>query len=148
MRCDIIGAQMNAIGSRGKRDVRAGVNEETSSKFSVLSSQWSAVAHGTQNVPCQHFQFPCAQILFAKLDVVDAGTRGFSDFGEQGVSAGAFVAAKLASIGNVIEHTAVSHQLSAYYECGADTPVQAKTTGLSRIQSRRDHRQLPNCARP
>src|ERR1019366_3200382 len=68
MRCDIIGAQMNASGSRGKRDVRAGVNEETSSKLSVLSSQWSAVAHGTQGVPCQHFQFPCAQILFAKLD--------------------------------------------------------------------------------
>jgi hypothetical protein len=42
------------------------------------------------------------------------------------VSAGAFVAAKLASVGDVIEHTAVSHQLSAYYErslrlCGADT---------------------------
>ena len=47
MRCDIVCAQMNAVGSRGKRDVGAGVNEETSSQFSVLSSQWSAVAHGS-----------------------------------------------------------------------------------------------------
>src|ERR1035437_5927574 len=119
MRCDIVCAQMNAVGSRGKRDVRAGVNEET--------RRWRILAHSRDHFPCQSFQFPRAQIFFAELDVVDMGTRGLGDFGEQGSAAGAFVAAKLASVGDVIEQTAVSHQLSAYYGrllCGADTLVR------------------------
>ena len=53
------------------------------------------------------FQFARAQIFFAKLDIVDAGMRGFGDFGEQGAAAGAFVATKLASVGDVVEQTAV-----------------------------------------
>ena len=108
MRRDIVSAQMNAVGSRGQRDVRARVDEEASSQFSVLSSQWSAVVAPRQGVPCQHFQLPGAQIFFAELDVVDARTGGFGDFGEQGAAAGAFVAAKLASVGDVIEQTAVA----------------------------------------
>ena len=47
--CDIVGAQMNAVGSGGKRDVSAGVDEQasshwrTSSRFSVLSSRASCL---------------------------------------------------------------------------------------------------------
>src|SRR5208337_357751 len=37
------------------------------------------------------------------------------DFGEQGAAASVFVAAKLAAVGDVVERTAVSHRLSAYY---------------------------------
>src|SRR5258708_35225785 len=120
---------MNAVDSGGKRDVGAGVDEETSSetssRFSVLSSQWNAIAHGGQGLPCQYFQFSRAQIFFAELDVVDSGSRCFSDLVEQGAAAGSFVAAKLALVGDVTEQTAVRHQLSAYYErfvWGANTP--------------------------
>src|SRR5260370_26476349 len=73
-------------------------------------------AHDRDHLPRQSFQLPRTQIFFAELDVVDAGTRGFGDFGEQRLPAGAFVAAKLAAVGNVIEQTAVSHRFSAYYE--------------------------------
>ena len=126
MRRDIVGAQMNAVGSRGKRDVGAGVDEEASSQFSVLSSQWSAVAHGRDRFPRQRFQFPRAEIFFAELDIVDAYTCSFGDLGEQGAATGVFVAAKLASVGDVIEQTAVSHQHSAYYESSLHTGLTVR----------------------
>src|SRR5208282_343797 len=122
VRRDVVGAQMNSVGSHGECDVGAGVNEETSSQFRpstqspVRSSQGSAVAHGREGVTGQRFQFSHAQIFFAELDVVDSGTRGFADFGEQGAAAGEFVATKLAPVSDVIKQTAVRHQLSAYYE--------------------------------
>jgi len=124
MRHDIVCAQMDAVGSCGERDVGAGINEESSPQFRT-SSQWSAVAHGREGVASQHFQFSHAQIFFAELDVVDSGTRGFGDFGEQGPAASAFVATKLASVGDVIEQTAVRHQLSAYYEDGQQPGITA-----------------------
>src|SRR5208282_6357312 len=48
---NIVRTQVNAIGSRGEGDVGEGVDEQTSSQFPVLSSQWSAVAHGSQGFP-------------------------------------------------------------------------------------------------
>src|SRR3984893_13697089 len=119
MRLNIGNAQMNAVGSCGKRDVRARINQE--------ARRWRMLAHEAGHFPCQSFQFSRAQISFAELYIVDAGTRGFGDFGEQGATAGSFVARKLTSVGDVIEEAAVRHQLSAYYEtllklCGADTP--------------------------
>src|SRR5258708_10014407 len=146
-RGEIVRAQMNAVDSGGKRDVGAGGDEETSSetrsRCSVLSSQWNAIAHGGQGVPCQYFQCSRAQIFFAELDVVDARAYRFDDFGEQGVAASGFVAAKLAAGGDVIEQTAVRHQLSAYYGgilklCGADTFVRGNgsTRQLQRQRTR------------
>jgi len=41
--------------------------------------------------------------------------RGLGDFGEQSAAAGTLVAAKLPPVGDVLEQTAVRHQLSAYY---------------------------------
>jgi hypothetical protein len=55
------------------------------------------------------FEFARAQVFFAELDVVDPGPRGLGDFGEQGAAAGAFVAVKLASVGDVVKQTAFSH---------------------------------------
>jgi hypothetical protein len=55
----------------------------------------------------QSFQRPDAQIFFAELDVFNSGTRGLRDFSEQGTDASAFVAAKLASVGDVIKQTAM-----------------------------------------
>src|ERR1700730_4075798 len=147
MRLNIGNAQMNAVGSCGKRDVRARINQE--------ARRWRMLAHEAGHFPCQSFQFSRAQISYAALDIVDAGTRSFGDFGEQGATAGSFVARKLTSVGDVIEEAAVRHQLSAYYEtllklCGADTPFgfapPVKTGGT--IRNLGDHRQLPSCARP
>ena len=67
-------------------------------------------------------QAPCHARIFAptldgRLLALDAATgKPCADFGEQGAPAGAFVAAKLVSVGDVIEQTAIRHQLSAYYE--------------------------------
>jgi hypothetical protein len=50
------------------------------------------------------------------------------------LAARAFIAAKLASVGDVIEETAIRHQLSAYYEnrVGANALVRG-TTARQRV---------------
>jgi len=45
-RSGIVCPKMNAIGSHSQRNVRAGINQETSSHSPVLGFQWSTVAHG------------------------------------------------------------------------------------------------------
>ena len=74
----------------------------------------AVLTHDRDHLPRQHFQFSRAQIFFAELDVVDTGARAFGDFGDQVAAAGAFVAAKLASVGDVVGSGQPS--LSAYYE--------------------------------
>jgi hypothetical protein len=93
-RRDIIGVQMDAIGVHGQRNVGAGVNEQASSEFSivpqipVLSLQRCVIAYGGKGVSRHRFQFSGAQISFAKLDVVEAGPRGFGNLGEQVAATG------------------------------------------------------------
>jgi hypothetical protein len=113
---NVIGAQVDAVGTDGNRNVGAGIDYETSAQFPVPGSQFLNDMRGLSG---ELFEFERAQVFFAELDVVDAGMRGLGDFGEQGAAAGAFVAVKLASVGDVVEQTAIRHQLVAYYECGA-----------------------------
>src|SRR5260370_18256811 len=83
-------------------------------------------------------EFARAQVFFAELDIVDAGPPGLGDLGEQGAAPGAFVAAKLASVGDVVEQAAVRHPLSAYYGrllCGPNTLIPAN--GSTRQTQRR-----------
>ena len=101
---------MNAGGSGGEGYVGAGVDEERSSQFSVLSSQ------SKDDADCfagQRFQVAGGEIFFAELDVVDAGAGGFGDFVEETSAAGVFIAGEGGAVGDVVEEAAFSHQLSA-----------------------------------
>ncbi len=102
---------MNAVGGGGQGDVGAGVDEESSSQFPVLSSQFEDDAHGFTG---QRFQFAGREVFFAELDVVDTVTCGFGDFVEETLAAGGLVAGEGATVGNVVEQAAISHQLFRY----------------------------------
>src|ERR1700722_14040478 len=115
MNCHVVGAQMNTVGFRGKRNVGARVDEKTGSRFPALGSGCSALTEDGEGVACQNFQRFRAQVFFAELDVVDVRTRGFRDFREQSATPGAFVAGKLASVGDVIKQAGARHQFLAYY---------------------------------
>ena len=80
LRRNIVGSQMNASGAAGQSDVGTGVDQQCSSQFWVLSSQFlglSDLLRG-QATPVRGWQ-----IFFAKLDVVDALTGRFRDFVEK-----------------------------------------------------------------
>src|SRR5260370_36199875 len=100
-------------------------------------------AHDRHQLARQSFQLPRAEIFFAELDVGDAGARGFGHFGEQRLPAGAFVAPKLAAVGNVIEQAAVSHRFSAYYEGLAVRRPSPVPATRSTVASRRFPRWPP-----
>ena len=101
---------MDAVGSDCQRDVGAGVDQESSSQFSVLSSQFG---HDFDCFSGQGFQVAGGEIFFAELDVVDAGDGGFTDFFEEAATTGGFVAGEGGAVGDVVEEAAISHQLSA-----------------------------------
>jgi hypothetical protein len=103
---NVIGAQVDAVGTDGNRNVGAGIDYETSAQFPVPGSQF---LNDMRGLSAELFEFARAQVFFAELDVVDPGPRGLGDFGEQGAAAGAFVAVKLASVGDVVKQTAFSH---------------------------------------
>ena len=52
---------MDAVSSGGERDIGAGVDEENSSQFPVLSSQ---LPEHIDRLPRQHFQFARDKIFF------------------------------------------------------------------------------------
>jgi hypothetical protein len=62
----------------------------------------------------QIFEFAGAQIALPKLDVIHANARSFGYFGQQIAATGAFIAAKLASVSNVIEQATGRHRSSVY----------------------------------
>jgi hypothetical protein len=64
----VVGAQMDAVGSAASAmSVRELIRRRVASRFEFSRS-------AADRFSCQPFQFPRAQIFFAKLDVVDAGT--------------------------------------------------------------------------
>ena len=102
---------MDAVGLDSQRNVGAGVDQESSSPFSVLSSQFRTLADRIHGVPRQRFQFARGKVFFTKLDVVDAGTRGFANFFQQVAPARTFVAGKRAAVSDVTEDALGRHSL-------------------------------------
>jgi len=94
---------MNAVGSSGDGDVGARVDEEAGSQFPVLSSQCGFFANDIYSLLGQDFQFLCAQILFAQLDVVNPSAGGFGDFVEKPEAARRFIAGELRAVGDVVK---------------------------------------------
>jgi hypothetical protein len=110
LRRDVVGAEVNAVGSDGKDNVRAGVDEQASSQFPVLSSQFCDYGEGFSS---EKFQLSRGQVFFAKLDVVDSGADSLGDFFKETAAARGFVWAEGSAVGDVVEKAAFSHQLSA-----------------------------------
>src|SRR5580765_4040655 len=107
---DVIGAEVNAVSVGGDGDVSAGIDQQSSLQFSFLSPQ---LIEDADRFVRQRFQFSSREIFFAELDVVDASSSGFGEFLDEKVSAGGFVGGEGGAIGDVVEKSAVSHQLSA-----------------------------------
>ena len=94
---------MDAVGLDGEGDIRAGVDQESSSQVAVLSSQLGDDADGFSG---ERFQVARGQIFFAELDVVDTGACGFGNFFEEAAMAGGFVSGEGCAVGDVVEKAA------------------------------------------
>jgi hypothetical protein len=99
---------MDAVGFDCQGYVGAGVDQESSSQFSVLSFR---LGHDTDGFSREAFQIAYGKISFAELDVVDAGAGGFGDFFEEAATAGGFVSGERRAVGDVVEKAAFGHQL-------------------------------------
>jgi len=69
---------MYALGSDRQGNIGSGVNQQSSSYIPVRSSR-SFIFQDANCLSCQFLEFPCRQIFFTELDVVDAGSGGFRD---------------------------------------------------------------------
>jgi hypothetical protein len=127
---NVVGTQVDTVQARGEPHIGSGVDQKTSSQFPVLSSQLLNDMRGFMG---KLLQIACGQVFFAELDVVHSRARSLSDLGKQNAAAGAFIAWKLRAVGDVVEQTAVSHRLSAYYECGADIFVRGLVSCLGTV---------------
>ena len=99
---------MDAVGADRQGYVGSGIDQESSSQFSVLSFQ---LGNDFDGFVGQRFQIAGGEISFAELDVVDAGAGGFGDFFEEAATAGGFVSREGCAVGDVVEKAAFSHQL-------------------------------------
>ena len=110
---DVVGAEVDAVGVGGQGYVGAGVDEEASTGayvfFSVGGCGWQG-AQGGYGFCRQRFEIAGAQIFFAELDVVDSGVGCFGDLLEQSAATFLFVAAKLGTVGDVVELAAIGHR--------------------------------------
>src|ERR1700730_6965840 len=68
LRADVIRAEMDAVGLDSKGNISAGVDEQSSSQFSVLSSQLRTFVDDAHHLSRQGFQFARGEIFFPKLD--------------------------------------------------------------------------------
>lgn len=118
---------MNPVSAGRQRNVNTRINQETRRR--------RILTHHPNRFPRQHFQFARTQIFFAELYVIDAIAGGFRNFAEQNAAAIPFTAAKLASIGNVVEQTAASHFVWRGHSCPRSKII------LARCQ--RPHRSIP-----
>jgi hypothetical protein len=100
---------VDAVGTGRQSYVGAGVDEESGSQLSVLTSQLSNDLYGFAG---QEFEVAGGKIFFAELDVIDTVGCGFGDFFEQTAAAGGLVAGECGAVGYVAEERAFSHQLS------------------------------------
>ena len=71
---------MDAISFDSQGDVRARIDQQGSSQFSILSSHEGDGGHGVSR---QRFQFAYREIFFTELDVVHSGAGRFGDFFEE-----------------------------------------------------------------
>ena len=106
---DVAGSEVNAVGGGGDCYVGAGVDQEGSFQFPVLSSQFMEDAYRFAG---QLLQVARGEIFFAELDVVDALGCGFGDFVEEPNAAGVLAAGEGGPVGDVVEEQAFSFQLS------------------------------------
>ena len=86
---------MDAVGARGKRDVGPRVDEEPGGQ--------RVVANASHGVASEEFESPGGKILFAELNVVDAGACGFGDAQQELAAARLFVAGEGVAVGDVVE---------------------------------------------
>jgi hypothetical protein len=103
---------MDSVGLNSKCNISAGVDKQSRSSFSVLSSQLRTFADDAHRFAGQGFQFARAEIFFPKLNVVDTGSGGFSDFLQQAATAGSFAPGECPSVRDVVEKAGVGHQLA------------------------------------
>jgi hypothetical protein len=109
---DVVGAEVDALGSDSQGDVGAGVDEESGSQGPGARGQSTCFANCANGFAGQLFQLSCREIFFAELDVIHASAGGFGDLFEQAATAGEFVAEEGAAVGDVVEKAAGRHQLS------------------------------------
>ena len=88
---------MDSVGSRGDGDVGARIDEEFSSQFSVLSSQFGYCLAG------KRFQIACPQVFLSQLDEIDASVGSFRDLVQQLTASCRLLARELGAIGDVVE---------------------------------------------
>lgn len=91
---------MDAVGTGGKGNVRAGINEKSSLQLGVLCFCFAKDLH---RLAGESFKIAGREIFFAQLDVVDGMGRGFGNFVEQTAAAREFVSGKGAAVGDVAE---------------------------------------------
>jgi len=99
---------MNSFGSNCESDVGAGVNEKSSSELWLLFPQ---SVEDRDCVAGKTFEIARAQIFFAKLDVIDAGSSRFGDFVEQTLAPGRLISGESRAVRDVVEKAADNHQL-------------------------------------
>ena len=104
-----MGWEVNAVSGGGDCYVGAGVEQEGSSQFSVLSSHPKKNAHGFAS---QRFQIAGGEIFFAELDVVDAFAGGFGDFVQEANAPSWLIAGECGVVGDVVQEHAISFLLS------------------------------------
>jgi hypothetical protein len=91
---------VHAIGPGRESNVSAGIDEESSSQFPVLSSQ---LRKDVDRVARELLKFPGGEIFFAKLDEIDSGATSFTDLGEHCATPLLLISRKLAAIRDVVE---------------------------------------------
>jgi hypothetical protein len=108
-RGDVVGWEVNAIDSSCQCYIGAGVDEESSFQFAVLSSQF---LDDMRRFAGQRFQVSGGEIFLPELDVIDASACGSGDVVEETAAADWVVARKRGAIGDVIEERGFGHRLS------------------------------------
>jgi hypothetical protein len=106
---DVVGAEVDAVGSYGQGNIRAGVDEENRFPFPVLSSEFRS-PQDSHGFSCERFEVPSRQIFFAKLEEIDAGTRGFRNLAEKLSALGGFISRELAAIRDVAKKRRTRHK--------------------------------------
>ena len=116
---------MDAISPQCKSHIGAGIDQKSSSQFSVLSSQFPQDCDGLAS---QRLQGARGKVFFTELNVIDAGSGSLTDFLQQVSSARKFVDGEGSSVGDVVKKAALSHERSAI--SGADESCRLMTSVL------------------
>ena len=117
---DVVRAEMDAVGTGGKGDIRARVDEQGSSEFLVLSSHLIDEVDGFMG---QEFQFSSREIFFAELNVVDSGAGGLVNLFEEAAAAAGFIRPESSAVGDVVDEAAVRDKCLHGADCFSFAPV-------------------------